>query len=397
MRITTIAFHAFILIVCNISCGTEDHIRNSWEHGFNRPTEISDEEYEILSQTLSLPRHLDTLDLSSYTFDTDRTNLSFLFGRILFYDTDLSADGTVSCASCHKQELAFGDNVPFSKGANNHFTDRNSIALGSFTNFNNKYYGPEPPPFFWDGRAADLSSQMAETIENEKEMGTSLEHIADIVMSKPYYNILLERISYQPTSHFATENQVLNSLSEFVRTLEASNSKLDRVKEANRIDGIISSSKDWEGLTQQENKGKAIFIDHCAKCHQPSIMGQDATVFLTEANIGLDLDYQDKGIGAISGWDGDNGKFKTPSLKNIELTAPYMHDGRFNTLDEVIDHYNKGIKKHKNLNIFLRDRENNPIKMNLSKEDKKDLISFLQTLTDRNLTTKSAWSDPFIR
>lgn len=362
----------------------------------------SEGDYAVLSEHLNLPDYPDSYVTNHANLVDIKNDLLATIGRVLFYDKDLSADGTISCASCHHQELAFSDDVNFSKGVNDNVTTRNSIALGSLSSFGGEYNQTSDfaPGLFWDERAPDVKAQMEETIANPVEMGMDLNSMTEIVQSKPYYQTLFNVTNFRnlglETSGITKDN-ILIAIEAFVNSLEADKSKFDIISTTN--DHLVGKSfdEDWRGFSEAENKGKALFSENCGGCHQHGLAARSFTGAkpFTTANNGLDISYTDKGQGSISEISSDNGKFKIPGLKNIIVTAPYMHDGRFNTLKEVIKHYNTGIQDHENLHTLLKDPEGNPIKMNLSDEDIDDMITFLATLTDQNILTNPKWSDPF--
>jgi cytochrome c peroxidase len=150
----------------------------------------------------------------------------------------------------------------------------------------------------------------------------------------------------------------------------------------------------FNNFSDLENLGKNLFMSgrtDCNRCHETSMFSGDRA-----RNNGLDATTTDQGLGAVTGNQNDDGKFKTNSLRNIELTGPYMHDGRFETLEEVIEHYNSGIQAHPNLDNILRGRNNGPVRMNLNQNEKSALVAFLKTLTDYEFINDEKFSDPFV-
>ena len=354
------------------------------------------EDYAVLSQSLNIPND-EVLDYTfvfpkyynsrSLSMDSDLATL----GRVLFYDKTLSEDRTISCASCHKQELAFADNVAFSQGVADRKTKRNSLALGSVFNFS-EYYGDAAQgriPFFWDNRATTVQQQSRQTLANADEMNMPMHKVKARVQEHDYYNVLFKE-AYGDSE--ITEDRILDAISEFVNSMSAYQSKYDEALDKHyatnyntyNIEGVKLA-----GLTDQENMGKDIYLSSCGNCHG-RINGFPAKI---AANNGLDMSYEDNGIGAIMGAN-QNGVFKVPTLRNIELTAPYMHDGRFQTLEQVVNHYSNGIQNHPNLDYELR-AGNQPRKFNFSSEEKTALIAFLKTFTDKKMQTDVRYSDPF--
>lgn len=395
---------AIILISFVFLIGCNDYVRIE-ESNF-----YSDDEYEIISQDLDLPQNPDAYNVFVTGFGTTNDNMLATLGRVLFYDKDLSSDGTISCASCHDQQLAFADGVSFSEGVHGNLTSRNSIALGSLTSFDDEYGGEggAVPGLFWDERAPSVKAQMQQTFANPDEMGMDLSSLRGIVGAKPYYQTLFEIANFEGGSanNKITTDNILTAIETFVRSLSTTGSKFDQVafdKGAFFAEGGLEG--DWSEFSASENRGKHLFDQSCGSCHSRSIVPfgfTDPSEFEFEfgkpkstANNGLDMTYIDKGVGSFTQREIDNGKFKIPALKNIALSAPYMHDGRFESLSEVIDFYNEGIQDHKNLDTALKDEAGKAKRLDFDEQDKNDLIAFLNTLTDHNMATDSKWSDPF--
>lgn len=287
-------------------------------------------------------------------------------GRVLFYDDLLSINGRKACASCHLQSKGFADGEALSEGFMGERTKRHSMQI---TNI--KTQGR----FFWDGRAHNLGSQVLMPVQDHIEMGTeNIGQLVEKIEAQPYYTELFTK-AYG--SREVTEEKISSALATFVSSLVSYNTKFDKVE---------SGAASYTGA---EQRGRELFETkyNCVSCH-------GGMNFNTEwgsvsfANIGLDQESQDTG---------SFGRFKVPTLRNVAVTAPYMHDGRFNTLEDVLNHYSKGIKENPNLDWRLRDNENggSAISLNITDQDKKDLISFLETLTDDELLTHPKFSDPF--
>lgn len=313
-------------------------------------------------------------------------------GRVLFYDKKLSFNNRVACASCHIQSLGFGDNKAKSTGFAGQLTDRNSSAIINLNKFN---------PLFWDARQNHLDSMVILPILNHIEMG--IDNI-DIVKSRvsqfDYYRELF-KLSFGDEN--VTTERIGRALAEFVRSIRTSDAFNSKMK------GIINS------------EGIELFRKYnCNSCH--SIGDINTSWGADMANTGLDVVDKDLGAGAISGIPEMNGFFKIPSLINVGLTAPYMHDGRFNTLEEVLDHYSGGIQPNKNLDFRLREgfedfifsptvtgnssffirqkqidnTQVTPKHANITERDKKVLIDFLKSLTDETLINDRKYSNPFL-
>lgn len=360
----------------------------------------SSEEYATLSQYLNLPdipddytvdfpAHLRNAGLFPRAVERDRAVL----GRVLFYDKKLSKDGTIACASCHKQELGFSDDVALSRGVYDRSTDRNSIALSSVANFS-AYYGTDlngssAIRFFWDNRAETAADQSRGSLTNVKEMDMHMDEVVAAVQSQPYYEPLFKK-AYGDFD--VTEDRVTDAISNFVNAMGSYQSKFD--EEAAKIAANYSNNyTSFTGFSSQQNRGLQIYQTNCSSCHSP-IMGRP---MLFNANNGLDAvtNPNDKGVGTVTGLTQDDGTFKVPTLRNIALTAPYMHDGRFKTLEEVVDFYSTGVQSHPNLHPNLSQSNGSPKNLNLSSNDKEALIAFLNTLTDDHARTDAKFSNPF--
>ncbi len=325
---------------------------------------------------------------------TNPENRKGTFGRVLFYDKQLSSDKSVSCASCHDQSKGFADDKAFSDGPENRKTTRNSLALGgvpSFQNYNGSSFLPDK--FFWDERATSLSDQTEETIQNPDEMGLEMDEVLDYVKSQKEYQILHK---YAFPNKSIRKQHVLDALGVFMNSIHAENTKFN---EAFNKTGTINN--DMVGFTNIENIGRSLFVENCNSCHGFSIAGlpfsSSGQLQSTVANNGLELlNSEDLGVGSLNGHTTDEGKFKIPGLRNVELTAPFMHDGRFATLEEVVEHYNSGIVNHPNLHENLKASNGEPKRLNLTSEEKGALVAFLKTLTDHTMAEEIIWSDPFI-
>lgn len=357
------------------------------------------EEYKLISQSLNLPQlpesytpelasHLTRFGLGVPPINSDRATL----GRVLFYDKNLSSDQTVSCASCHRQEIGFADDRAVSLGVESRAGQRNSIALSSVANFA-AYYGsdingPGAIPFFWDNRAGTASDQNMASMLNPLEMNMEPHEIEAAVKGAEYYKPLFKKA-------FGDEDisaqRISLAIAEFVNAMGSYQSRFDAGANAtiNGQFGFPNYDVDFSNFSPSENRGKAIYMANCASCHSANF-GRPAKVF---SNNGLDAVTTDQGVGGITGVTSQRGTFKVPTLRNIALSAPYMHDGRFPTLSAVVDHYSNGIQNHPNLGHELR-TGSQPVKMNFTAQQKEDLIAFLGTLTDDIFRQDQRFSDP---
>jgi cytochrome c peroxidase len=339
-----------------------------------------------------LPAHFDGA-LDNTPADNPITDEGATLGRVLFYDRALSANGTVACASCHDQAHAFADPAQFSTGFEGGLTGRNAMSVLDARFYRNGR-------FFWDERAATLEEQVLMPIQNEVEMGLTLDELVANVSAQPYYAPLFEDAFGDAT---VTSDRISRALAQFVRAAVSYRSRYD---EGIAAAGDVANA--FPNYSASENRGKALFLGRaaCAACHldsgppAPGPRRNQAIFFIAIAtNNGLDAttDVDDNGVGDISGDPQDDGRFKSPSLRNVELTAPYMHDGRLATLDAVIDHYATGVQPHPNLDPRLRvPNDGSPRVLQLSPQDRADLIAFLRTLTDEALIEDVRFSDPFV-
>jgi len=358
--------------------------------------------------------------------DNPTTNAGVALGWVLFYDEQLSRNNTVSCASCHHQRHGFADPRRFSVGFEGGRTARNAMGLANLRYANVRGLSPG---FFWDERAPTLEAQVLMPIQDELEMGMKLADLEVKLEKLPYYPALFEKAFGSPQ---VTSERIARALAQFLRSLVSLDSSYDRAvaaaaKEASPdgSSGVASTgrSKSLAGLTATENRGKALFMEGvggviefgCAFCHIPPTFGMPKAF-----NNGLDAEYADRGLGALDRPSNDpltptnDGKFKAPSLRNIALTAPYMHDGRFATLEEVVEHYSSGVHPDENLGLAFNDEGSgdgdagdagagaesskaSTSGFRLSTEEKRALVAFLKTLTDEKLIADPRFADPFVR
>lgn len=295
--------------------------------------------------------------------DNSLTSEKIELGRLLFYDKQLSKDRSVACVDCHKQNLAFTDGLPVSKGVGGEIGGRNSPTI-----VNTAYL----PLLFLDGRAHSLEEQIKgalfspiEMYADESTVNTRLQ--ADEAYQKRFKNVFGN--DSVPNAELAVK-----AIASFVRTVLSGNSKYDRYTHG-----------ETSALNESEKAGMTLFFSEktqCSSCHQ----GFNFTDNLFHST-GLYVHYYDKGRALVTHKPEDEGTFKTPSLRNIELTTPYMHDGSVTTLEKVLEHYNHGGKAFKN-------KDKRIVPLNLSEKEKSDLIAFLRCLTDNELIVKTEYSKP---
>lgn len=320
-------------------------------------------------------------------------------GRVIFYDKSLSKDGAVACATCHRQENAFAEPLAVSEGVFGQHTTRNSLALGNTMWFGG-YLGLDSAgkaqlPLFWDVRANSIAEQSRGAFTNPIEMGMTMSEIVQSIENQEFYPYLF-RQAWGDT--MVTETRIFTALSHFMSAMSAQKSKFDTGLAALGATGTNPDlSPNFSNFSLSENLGKQIYLQHCESCHGSLTTPQK----IFEANNGLESPYVDKGKGAISGKFYENGIFKVPGLRNVALTAPYMHDGRFASLEQVIEHYDSGVKQvfglHGDLLQFNPggSPQYSPKRLNLSAAEKLALKAFLETLTDTELGTAERFANPF--
>jgi cytochrome c peroxidase len=309
------------------------------------------------------------------------TNHGATLGRVLFYDVNLSANNTKSCASCHRQANAFSDPTAFSTGFQGGLTARNSMSL-----LNARYY--PNGRFFWDERASSAEAQASRPIVHPVEMGMTMPALVTKLQHISYYPQLFQNAYGTSTIDSA---RVVRALAQFVRSIVSYRTKYDTGRNAFPANQN-PANVNFTNFTAQENQGKQIFfgVGRCATCH-----GTETFTSPGAKNNGLDLVYADNGVGAITGNPAQNGQFKSPSLRGIQSSGPYMHDGRFTTLAQVVEHYNSGVKAHPNLSVELRNPNGTPRLLNLTAAQKASLVAFLNTLTDTGIAGDVKYSNPF--
>ncbi len=350
-----------------------------------------------------LPRHFGR-GLGNSPRHNPVTDHGATLGRVLFYDRRLSRNERVSCASCHLQTHGFSDPKRRSVGFRGGRTRRNSMGLA------NARYHPNGR-FFWDERAATLEEQVLMPIQDKLEMGMTMPAVVARLSLDVRYGDMMQRAF---GDREINPHRIARALAQFIRSIVSYRTKFDAgLAAAGDIDAAFSN------FTKQENHGKSLFLGagNCAGCHMSDDRGpgrggprggpprrrrsRPATgLFVTprSGNNGLDakIDPKDRGIGEVTGNSRDFGTFKVPSLRNIAKTAPYMHDGRLPTLRSVIDHYERGVKEHPNLDRrmrrFVRDGRRGS---SFTSKDKAAMVAFLKTLTDHALAKDPKFGDPF--
>jgi cytochrome c peroxidase len=288
----------------------------------------------------------------------------------LFHDTRLSINNSQSCASCHDQTRAFADTRRFSLGAEGQTGSRNAMPL-----FNLAW----SQAFFWDGRAPTLREQVLMPIQDHQEMNETLENVVT-KLRKDEESV--QAFTQAFGSPEITPDRIALALEQFLLTLISQESRFDQ------------AARKVAELTESEKRGLQLFVTEfdpkrglrgadCFHCHSGTLF-----VSQTFANNGLELAAEDVGQMKVTQNEADRGKFKVPSLRNIALTAPYMHDGRFGTLEEVVEHYSRGVRRSAALDPNLAKHPEAGIQ--LTAEEKADLVAFLRSLSDESFVQSGA-------
>lgn len=330
----------------------------------------------------NLPPHLANLQgpgglrADNTPSDNPITDAGATLGRVLFYDKRLSLNGAVSCASCHQQAKGFSDSARLSRGFEGGLTARHAMGLT-----NAKFYARGR--FFWDERAATLEEQVLQPIQNSVEMGMTLPALETRLAALPYYAPLFQAAFGDSA---VTRGRISRALAQFVRSMVSTRSKYDLAFQGGApAFPAVFTAQELQGLQLFAGGGVAPGRTlRCDACH-----GTPAQIAAEPENNGLDATVTDSGAGG--------GRFKVPSLRNVALRAPFMHDGRFATLEEVIEHYSTGVKDSPGLSPRLRagGPGGPPLRLNLTEQEKAALKAFLETLTDGALATDPKFANPF--
>jgi cytochrome c peroxidase len=290
-------------------------------------------------------------------------------GPVLFYDVRISANDRIACASCHLQSVGFGDTARFSHGFAGGLTRRRAMPVVDL-----RFRGGAGNGFFWDARRPTLEAVALTPMQDPIEMGNTLANVVAKVSAAGYYQPLFAAAF---GSSEITEDRIARALAQYLRSIVTTGSKYDRsFRDA--------FAPNLSLLNEQESRGQQLFVAQgCAACHFTAVQ-----MMAEPANSGLDAVASDTGAG--------RGRFRPPSLRNIAIRAPYMHDGRFATLDDVLDFYNNNVHDNPNLDPRLRVNASGlPKRLGLSRSDRDAIIAFLKTLTDSSLIADPRFSDPF--
>ncbi len=331
--------------------------------------------YDPQPYTLDIP---DWLPEPIIPADNPLTKAGVELGRRLFFDPIISVDSTLSCSSCHHPELAFTDALGTSTGVMGLNGRRSAMSLVNLA-FN-------PRGFFWDGRAENLEKQAIEPVLDHVELADTWENVEDKLRQHPDYPQRFKAAFGIDTKAEITRLLATKAIAQFERTLISGRNKFDLALYLNQ--GF---------LTDQEERGRELFfiefaIDQnhpgCSHCHFAPLYTDNQFKNNGIEDVDGLQDFPDEGHGEVTNNIYDNGTFRVPTLRNVMQTAPYMHDGRFTTLEEVIDHYASG-----GHNVENKDPNSRPF--TILPEDKAALIAFLKTLSDEEFLTNPAFSSPF--
>ena len=311
--------------------------------------------------------------------DNPLTEEGVMLGRMLFHDPILSVDSTISCASCHKQNKGFTDGLKLSKGVQNQIGTRNSMPLYNLMWHNR---------LFWDGRALSIRQQVLGPIQAHNEMNMNLFDLMKRLEASPRYKTPFKKAF---NADHITPELLSKGLEQFLITMLSFNAPIDKLKGRTDTLNVISESarRGLQLFMQPVENGGA----DCFHCHSNVPFFGNTSISGSMSNNGLDVAFADKGFGNVTGLETDNGKFRVPSLRNVEFTAPYMHDGRFDNLEEVLDFYSGDIKltsPNLDINILAHGKQ-----LNLSEQQKQDIIEFLKTLSDTQFINDPKFRSPF--
>ena len=367
MKIFYYALPLLFLLV--IACGDDDNTPEPPQKGDLEDISFNAQAYELI-----IPEGFPQMDIPA---DNPMTIEGVQLGQRLFFDKILSADGTMACAGCHLPEGAYTDELAVSEGIDGIAGRRSSMSVLNAGFFDNG--------LFWDGRSSSLEEQAALPVEDPIELHESWPNVETKLRQDDFYPSLFRKAFGIKDRSEISKNLAVKAIAQYERALIAGyNSKYDRV------------FRREEFFSDDEQNGFDMYFDlkpdlpdaECGHCH-------NAPLFTVNEyfNNGLDTvasldDFEDLGRGEVTGKRIDNGKFRAPSLRNIAISAPYMHDGRFQTLEEVVDHYNSGGFIADNLHPLIRP-------LGLSDEQKEQLITFLHALTDTSYLEDPLFADPF--
>jgi len=315
---------------------------------------------------LDIPKHFPDMDIPE---DNPTTVEGVTLGRYLFYEKKLSGDNTMSCATCHIDKDGFSDKRQFSIGIDGSVGTRQAMAIINIGWLDD---------LFWDGRAKGVENQALAPVEDPIEMKANWDEVVIKLQNTDIYPSMFFDAFCSDT---ITKENAVKAIAQFERTMISKDSKFDHA--------LYYYTKGVE-FTDDESEGYDLFYGEradCFHCHSGSLLTDQ--IF---HNNGLDA-IPDAGLEKVTNNPSDKGRFRTPTLRNIALTAPYMHDGRFKTLEEVIDHYSEGVHPSPTIDPLMEFSNDGGV--HLSDEEKRKLIAFLHTFTDTTFINNPAFSNPF--
>ncbi len=366
-------FLAILILMAN-SCADDDQTFDDDAVEILTGVDLTDIPYDPVAYDLNAPDSFPEMEIPA---DNPMTVAGQDLGRHLFYDPILSADSTMSCSSCHLPSASFTDNEAVSLGIDGVAGTRSSMSLLNIGyNFNG---------LFWDGRVLTLEEQALLPVEDAIELHNTWPNVVGKLQESEMYRTKFRQAFGIANSDEITKELTAKALAQFERSLVSSgNSRFDQV--------INLPSEDFE---EDELMGYQMFFDlngvndaECFHCHEAPFFTNQLYINNGIENVPDLNSFPDIGYGAVTGLPFDNGRFRVPTLRNIEFTAPYMHDGRFQTLEEVIEHYNSGGHNAANLDTNMRE-------LNMTEEQKAALLAFLKTLSDPDFMENPAYQNPF--
>lgn len=364
-------FLSLFILLSILSCGSDQTPEEVGLVG-----DLSDIPYSPQSFAITKPDGFPSMFIPA---DNPMTVAGIELGRHLFFDPILSADSTMSCSSCHFPSLSFTDGVATSVGIDGVSGVRSSMSLANI--------GYAEKGVFWDGRSNTLEDQALIPIEDPIELHDTWENVESKLRAHPSYPEMFRKAFGIVDRSDITKELAAKAMAQFERTLISSNSKYDKVV----FQGLAA-------FTDSEARGLGMYTDaqgglpdaECAHCHALHLGTSDDYFNNGLDSVGSLTEFIDLGLGGVTQDTFDNGKFRAPTLRNIALTAPYMHDGRFETLEEVIDFYNESPNHTNASNVDVNIRP-----LELTEQQKQDLVNFLHTLTDTIFTQNPAFQSPF--
>jgi cytochrome c peroxidase len=326
---------------------------------------------------LKIPSHFPDMPIPA---DNPMTEEGVALGRKLFYEKKLSGDNTMSCAACHAPQNAFADPNQFSTGIDGSVGTRNAMALINlgWDSF-----------YFWDGRAKTLEELILEPVENPIEMHEEWSNaISELSQEVEYRNMFYQAYGDEGITKYTAAK----AIAQFIRTMISGNSKFDVMYKAeNNLPLNDAEQALYSSVTPEELGGYDLFKSlngaDCFHCHNGPLMRVEKF-----SNNGLDAVFSDPGRFMVTGDPSDEGKFKVPTLRNIAYTAPYMHDGRFQTLDEVIDHYSHNIVVSPTIDPLIEFASQGGVQLDAF--EKNLLKAFLLTMTDESFINNPDFQEP---